>query len=61
MRYLVDRNRSPVRLADEPGCIRETDHEAVMERVDGEGKILGFSIMRVSQFSKGIPVQAELV
>ena len=59
MRYLVDRNKPPVRPADEPGCIRETDHEVLMERVDGEGKIPDFSIMRISPFSKGKPVQAE--
>jgi hypothetical protein len=32
-----------------------------MERVDAEGRVIGFSIMGVSQFKKGKPLEADLV
>lgn len=31
-----------------PGYFRETPNEQVMEKVDEEGNILGFSVLRVS-------------
>lgn len=31
-----------------PGYCRETSNDQVMERVDDEGNLLGFSVMRVS-------------
>lgn len=49
-----------VLFSDKPGFMRETKHDAVMERVDDRGNILGFSIMRVSQLQKGNPLTAEL-
>ena len=49
-----------VLFSDAPGYMRETDHDAVMERVDEKGNILGFSVMRVSQVARGKPVFAEL-
>jgi hypothetical protein len=49
-----------VRFSDRPGYMRETDHDAVMERVDQKGHLLGFSIVGVSQFSKASPIVAEL-
>ena len=39
---------------------RETDNDAVMEMVDDEGKVVGFSIMAVSQLSKEKPISAHL-
>ncbi len=47
-------------FSDKPGYMRETDHDAVMERVDDEGNILGFSIMQVTQFRKQNPLIAQL-
>jgi hypothetical protein len=41
--------------------MRETDNDAVMERVDGEGNILGFSVLNVSQLAKEKPVYAQLL
>ena len=41
--------------------MRETDKDAVMERVAEGGNLLGFSIMSVSCLSKGKPLVAELV
>lgn len=50
-----------VRFSDKPGFMRETKNDAVMERVDKTGKILGFSIMQVSRHSKRKPLVADLV
>ena len=41
-----------VLFSDKPGYMRETNHDAVMERVDADGNILGFSVMRVTEFRK---------
>ena len=31
-----------------PGYFRETENDQVMEKVDDQGRVLGFSVMRVS-------------
>jgi uncharacterized protein YuzE len=49
-----------VRFSDKPGFMRETKNDAVMERVDEEGNILGFSIMQVSRLARQKPLAAEL-
>jgi uncharacterized protein YuzE len=50
-----------VRFSEVPGYEKETNNDAVMERVDAEGHVIGFSIMGVSQFKKGKPHEADLV
>ena len=50
-----------VLFSDKPGFMRETKDDRVMERVDAEGNILGFSVMRVSELRKEHPLVAELV
>jgi uncharacterized protein YuzE len=50
-----------VRFSEVPGYEKETNNDAVMERVDAEGHVIGFSIMGVSQFKKGKPLEADLV
>lgn len=40
--------------------MKETAHDAVMERVDSEGRVIGFSILGVSRFTKDKPLEAEL-
>ena len=50
-----------VRFSDAPGYEKETSHAAVMERVDAQGNIIGFSILGVSQHRKSKPLEAELV
>ncbi len=47
-------------FSEAPGYMRETENDAVMERVDAEGKLLGFSILAVSQLAKSKPLIAEL-
>jgi len=44
---------------DKPGYMRETDNDAIMERVDEEGNLLGFSVMGVSRLTKEKPLVAE--
>ena len=50
-----------VQFREAPGFMRATAHDAVMERVDEEGHVLGFSVLGVSQFRKGHPLEAELM
>jgi len=50
-----------VRFSDKPGFMRPTKHDAVMERVDDEGNILGFSIMQVSRLARQKPLVADLL
>ena len=49
-----------VRFSDAAGCEKETKHDAVMERVDAQGQVIGFSVMGVSKFKKGAPLEADL-
>ncbi len=50
-----------VQFKDASGFMRPTTHEAVMERVDEQGRVLGFSILGVSRVQKDHPLEAELV
>jgi hypothetical protein len=49
-----------VTFSDGPGYMRPTGSNAVMKRVDEQGRIIGFSIFGVSRFRKDHPLQAEL-
>ncbi len=49
-----------VRFSDKAGFMRETKNDAVMERVDEDGNLLGFSIMQVSRLAGKEPLVAEL-
>jgi uncharacterized protein YuzE len=50
-----------VQFRDAPGYMRETANDAVMERVDQQGRVVGFSILGVSRFREERPLEAELV
>jgi hypothetical protein len=50
-----------VRFSDAAGYMKETDHDAVMERVDDRGRVIGFSILQVSRLAKGKPFAADLL
>jgi uncharacterized protein DUF2283 len=50
-----------VRFSDAAGYEKETKHDAVMERVDAQGHVIGFSVLGVSKFKKGKPLEADLV
>ena len=46
---------------DKPGYMRETDNEAVMQRVDEEGNLLGFSVLGISHLESKTPLVTELI
>jgi len=50
-----------VRFSDAAGYMKETDNDAVMERVDERGQVIGFSIQQVSKLSRQKPLVAELL
>ena len=49
-----------VRFSDAAGYEKETPTDAVMERLDAQGNVIGFSILGVSRFRKEKPLEAEL-
>jgi uncharacterized protein YuzE len=42
------------------GYFRETDNDAVMEKVDNQGNVIGFSILKVSAISQRQPLSVSL-
>ncbi|MBU3665502.1 MAG: DUF2283 domain-containing protein [Chthoniobacterales bacterium] len=50
-----------VRFSDAAGYEIATGNDAVMERVDEQGKVIGFSVLGVSRFKKSRPLVADLV
>jgi hypothetical protein len=50
-----------VRFSDVAGYEKATKHDAVMERVDDKGNVIGFSVLGVSRFKKSKPLVADLV
>ena len=50
-----------VRFSDAAGYEKQTANDAVMERVDEKGNVIGFSILGVSRFKKSQPLVADLV
>jgi hypothetical protein len=50
-----------VRFSDAVGYERATQHDAVTERVDQEGRIIGFSVLGVTRFKKDKPLEADLI
>jgi ribosomal protein S11 len=49
-----------VRFSEAAGYEKATANDAVMERVDAQGNIIGFSVMGVSRFKKSKPLVADL-
>jgi uncharacterized protein YuzE len=49
-----------VTFSDVPGYMRETNSDAVLQRVDERGRVIGFSVLGVSKFQKDHPLEAEL-
>ncbi len=50
-----------VRFSNAAGYEKATANDAVMERVDAAGHVIGFSVLGVSKFKKGNPLEADLV
>ncbi len=42
------------------GFFRETDNDAVMEKVDDKGNIIGFSILKISALKEKEPLSVSL-
>jgi len=49
-----------VQFKSAPGFMKETAHDALLERVDSDGNVIGFSILGVSRFTKDKLLEAEL-
>ena len=49
-----------VLFAHKKGYFRETDNDAVMEKVDEAGQIIGFSILKVSALKGQPPLAVTL-
>jgi len=48
-----------VTFEQKPGYFRETENDQVMEKVDEDGNVIGFSVLRVSSLKKA-PLEVEL-
>ena len=46
-------------FSDAPGYLRPTKTDAVMKRLDAQGRIIGFSVFGVSRFRKDHPLETE--
>ena len=42
------------------GYFKQTENDAVMEKVDNEGNIIGFSILKISALKKQKPLSISL-
>jgi hypothetical protein len=49
-----------VTFSDADGYMRTTKSDAVMQRVDEEGNVIGFSVFGLSRFPKERSLEAEL-
>ena len=58
--YDAEADYPEVQFREGAGYLKETAHDAVMERVDEEGNLLGFTILGVSRFTALKPLEAEL-
>ena len=61
MWFDVEADYLELRFNDAAGYVKETDQDAVMERLYADGKIIGFSILGISRFSKDKQLEAELL
>jgi hypothetical protein len=64
--FAIAKDNSPesdfleVRFSDELGYMRETENDDLMERVNNNGQVIGFSIFQVSTLPKDKPLFAQL-
>jgi uncharacterized protein YuzE len=50
-----------VLFSDKAGYMKETNNDAVMERVDAQGNVIGFTVTGVSRMTKEKPLIADLI
>ncbi|HLY63201.1 MAG TPA: DUF2283 domain-containing protein [Terriglobia bacterium] len=48
-----------VTFEQKPGFFRATENDQVMEKVDEEGNVIGFSVLKVSSL-KNVPLEVSL-
>lgn len=58
--YDPDGDYMEVTFEEKAGYFRETEDDRVMERVDAEGNVLGFSVLGVSSVKQG-PIEISLL
>lgn len=58
--YDPEGNYMEVTFGSKAGYFRETAFDQVMEKVDAEGNVLGFSVLNVSSL-KGKPIDLPLI
>jgi len=57
--YDVEGDYLEVIFEEKEGYFRQTANDQVMEKVDAEGSLLGFSVLKVSSF-KEVPLEVTL-
>jgi len=60
LRFYPEADYLEVTFSDASGYMRPTKSDAVMKRVDEQGRIIGFSVFGVSRFQKDRPLVVEL-
>ena len=60
VRFDAEADFLEVRFSAAAGYEKETKYDAMMERVDKDGRVIGFSILGVSRFKRDKPLEAEL-
>jgi hypothetical protein len=58
--YDLEADFFEVLFSDEPGYMKETDNDAVMERVNDKGKLIGFSVMGIKNLQSQKTLSASL-
>jgi hypothetical protein len=60
LRFYPEADYLEVTFSNASGYMRPTKSDAVMKRVDKEGRIIGFSVFGVSRFQKQNALEVEL-
>lgn len=47
-------------MSDAPGYMRETDDDSILERVDENENVIGYSIFGISEKQKNHPIYKEI-
>jgi hypothetical protein len=47
-------------MSDAPGYMRETEDESILERVDENNNVIGYSIIGISQKQNNSPIYKEI-
>lgn len=60
LRFYPEADYLEVTFSDGSGYMRPTKSDAVMKRVDENGRVIGFSVFGVSRFQKEHSLEVEL-